>query len=139
MRFKDFVILMGMMTAVAWIAWGVVLFSIDPTKAGSLGFFLFYLTLVISLIGTLTLVGTGARFVLQKDELLSRLVVRSFRHSILLSFLLVASIILLSWQLFTWWLMFLFIMVLALVELIFISLKGSGRRVVQQEDSEEDN
>ena len=39
MGFKNFLILMAVSTAAAWVAWGLVLFSIDPTKVGGVGIF----------------------------------------------------------------------------------------------------
>lgn len=121
MNFKDFVIVMSLATAAAWIAWLVVLVSIDPTRTSQLGFVFFYVTLAIALVGTLSIAGAGIRTWMQKDELVSRHVTVSLRQSFLFTALVVGSLFLLSQDLFTWITAFLLIAILAIIELIFLS------------------
>lgn len=121
MNFKDFVIVMSLATAAAWIAWLVVLVSIDPTRTSQLGFVFFYVTLAIALVGTLSIAGAGIRTWMQKDELVSRHVTVALRQSFLFTALVVGSLFLLSQDLFTWITAFLLIAILAIIELIFLS------------------
>jgi Ca2+/Na+ antiporter len=113
---------MGSATLGAWIAWSIVLCFMDPSRAGALGFAMFYLTLAIALVGTWTLLGTAVRCLRQKEVIVSRHVLRSFRHSFLFTFLFLASFWLLSMRLWTWWLMTLLLVFVSLVEFVFLSM-----------------
>lgn len=123
MTFRDYLIVMSLATAAAWAGWVVVLFSIDPTSAGMLGFAFFYLTLSVALLGTFSIAGAAVRVWMRPEELVSRHVAKAFRHGILLSGLFVGSLVLLSHQWLTWWVMVLFVVLLALIELAFLSAK----------------
>lgn len=105
----------------AWSAWIVVVWSIDPTRSGALGFVFFYATFALAAVGTLTVAGTGVRVWARRDELVSRHVTRAFRQAFLFTALAVASLLMLSNDLFRWWTAALLILLLALVELIFLS------------------
>ena len=91
---------MAVSTAAAWVAWGLVLFSIDPTKVGGVGIFFFFLSLSIALLGSLSLLGISIRLAMKKDELISRQVFHSFRQAIFLTVLIIGSLILLANQLY---------------------------------------
>lgn len=136
MTFRIFLWWMGSATLAAWLTWGGVLCFVDPLETGGVGFFLFYLTLAIALIGTWTLLGTIVRIWRQKDILISRHVTRSFRHSFLFTFLLIASLLLLSFRLWTWWLMALLILFVSFVEFLFLSLRQTRPREAQGKDEQ---
>jgi len=121
MTFKDFLIVMALATVAAWAGWIVVLYSIDPTSAGWLGFVFFYATLSVALVGTFSIAGAGLRVWFKRQELASRHVSRSFRQSILLACLIMGSLALVSQGLFTWWVMTLLVAMVGLVELVFMS------------------
>lgn len=121
MNFKDYLIVMSIATVAAWIAWIVVLVSIDPSRTGTLGFVFFYTTLAIAMIGTLSIAGAGIRTWMQKDELVSRHVIVSLRQGILLTLLVTGSLLLLASNLFTWMTALLLIVIIGLVELVFLS------------------
>jgi hypothetical protein len=121
MRLRDFLILMGSASLIAWGAWIFVLFSIDPTRAGYLGLLFFYLTFSLSIVGTVTVIGTILRAKTQKEIPVFRHVIKSFRHSIWFAVLLSICLILLANQLFVWWMVMLIVLLLAVIELIIIS------------------
>ena len=103
MFFRDYLLLMSASTAAAFIAWAVVLFSVDPAKTGSVGVALFYGTLACTLIGLLSIIGASIRVWLRKEEVVSRHVSRAFRQAILLSGMMIGTLALLSSGLFRWW------------------------------------
>ncbi len=105
----------------AWISWIVVLFAIDPTRSGVIGFVLFYTTLCLSLIGTLTIFGTGLRHWRHPDELISRQVIKAFRQAFLFTSLILGSLFLFGNGFFRWWTVTLLILLLAVVELAFLT------------------
>lgn len=125
MSFRSYLIFMTLATAVAWIAWAVVLNGIDPTRSGLLGFLLFYLTFVMALFGTISILGMLVRLWRSKEELASRIAVRSFRQGILLTFLFAGSLPLFSHGWFRWWTMLLVVIIVALIELAFLSSRHS--------------
>jgi hypothetical protein len=112
---------MAMATLAAWTAWVVVLWSIDPTRASVAGFLFFYASLSLALLGTLTVIGTAIRVWARREELASRHVAKSFRHALLFTVLLVASLLLLSQGFFRWWTVGLVILLLSMIELALIS------------------
>lgn len=121
MTFKQFLILMLITTGAAWFAFGAVVWSIDPTRSGVLGFAFFYATLSLALIGTLTICGTGLRTLTHRDEIISRHVSKAFRQAFLFTVLVDASLALSAQGYFRWWTATILILLLAVVELVFLS------------------
>ena len=125
MSFRSYLIFMTLATLTAWIAWAVGVHGVDPTRSGSLGFFLFYLTFVMALFGTISLVGLLVRLWRSQSELPSRMAMRSFRQGILFTMLFTSSLLLFSQGWFRWWTMLLVILIFAFVELAFVSSRHS--------------
>jgi len=123
MSFKSFLIAMVIVSVCSWIAWIVVLCAIDPTNSGFLGFLLFYTTLALSLLSTLTLAGSLFRFWFWKNEPVFRHVIRSLRQSILLSGLFIFSLFLAGQGMLAWWVILLLIIFTACLETIFLGSK----------------
>ncbi len=123
MTFRLYLYIMGLASAAAWTAWVVVIHAIDPVHTGLLGFLLFYGTLAIALIGTLSLFGAGIRAWSFPEEHPSRHTIRSFRQSILLSGLILIILFMLSSSVLRWWSMILAVIIIGLIELIIISIQ----------------
>ena len=121
MTFKQFLTLMLITTGAAWFAFGAVVWSIDPTRSGLLGFVFFYATLSLALIGTLTICGAGLRTLTNRDEVVSRHVSKAFRQAFLFTILVDLSLVLSSQGYFRWWTATILILLLAIVELVFLS------------------
>lgn len=125
MSFRSYLIIMSLATVAAWIAWAVVLHGVDPTRSGMVGFLLFYLTFIMAIFGTISILGLLIRLWRSKTELPSRMAIRSFRHGILLSILLTGSLILFSQTWFRWWTMLLVVLIITLIEMAFLSSRHS--------------
>ncbi len=121
MTFRQFLILMLITTGAAWFAFAAVVWLIDPTRSGMLGFAFFYATLSLALVGTLTVCGTGLRTLTHRDEIVSRHVSKAFRQAFLFTILVDASLVLSSQGYFRWWTASVLILLLAVVELVFLS------------------
>jgi hypothetical protein len=119
--FKQFLTLMLITTGAAWFAFGAVVWSIDPTRSGLLGFVFFYATLSLALVGTLTICGAGLRTLTNRDEVVSRHVSKAFRQAFLFTILVDLSLVLSSQGYFRWWTATILILLLAIVELVFLS------------------
>lgn len=121
MNFHSYLIFMALGTVTAWISWAVVLHGVDPTRAGGLGFVLFYVTLSMALFGSTALLGMLLRMWRTPDQLPSRIVSRSSRQGILFTGLFVSSLLLVSHGWFRWWTMILVVLIVGMIEMLFLS------------------
>ncbi len=123
MTFRFYLYIMSFASVAAWIAWIVVTNAVDPFKTGTLGFILFYATLAIALVGTLSLLGAGIRAWSCPSEHPSRHTIRSFRQSLILSTLILSVLMMLSAGVLRWWSLFLGVLIAAMIELISLSIQ----------------
>ncbi|MFH1142701.1 MAG: hypothetical protein ABIH67_00505 [Candidatus Uhrbacteria bacterium] len=121
MTFKQYLIVMLVGTACAWLSWLISLYTTDPTETSVLGFMFFYLTLFIALVGSLTIFGSAIRVFLKKPNVISRQAFIAFRHGFLFSLLIIGSLILISFDVLRWWSIILLITVLVCFELFFLT------------------
>jgi len=125
MTLKNYLLVMAVLTAICWGIFIFVAGLVDPEATNWLGYFLFYLSLFLSLSGTTALIGFVFRFVALKKELAFNLVKVAFRQSFLFSLFIVLLLILKSQHLFNWLNLFLLIIIFAVLELFLISYKKS--------------
>ena len=124
MSLRQYLIVVGMGTLVGLATWLVVLFTVNPNEAGWLGFLLFYLSLAVSLVGFISLIGFAVRMVLyHHDEIVLREVTAAFRQACFFTMVVVGSIFLQSHKLLAWWNVLLLIVVLATIELFIASAR----------------
>lgn len=125
MTLKNYLIVMGTMTAICWGIFALMVNLIDPSATNWLGFMLFYVALFLALSGTAALIGFIIRFVALRRELAFYAVSTAFRQSFLFSLFIVISLFLLSANLFTWLNMSLLLIIFAILELFVASYKKS--------------
>jgi len=123
MTLKTYLTIMLLGTAICWAAWVVVINSIDPETTNLVGLLLFYASLFLAIVGASAILGFLVRFILLRQELVFRQVVRAFRQSFLFAAVIVASLILQSFQLFTWYNALFLIIGLTVLEFFLISYK----------------
>lgn len=129
MSFRWYVILMGMGTGLAWVAWVIVLMTMNPDEAGLTGLLFFYSTLFLSCVGTLALVGILYRVGIRKrSEMITREVRLSFRHAVLLSAVAVIALWLSHNQHMTWYYLGLLGLVTICIEYVFMVIQRSHRQ-----------
>ncbi len=121
MTLRQYLILMTISAIFCWIIWGFVLYSVDPTTAGILGFVFFYLSLFLSLVGTMSVLGLLLRMKFGKEALVFKTVTTSFRQATLLGLLVIGSLILKSQRILTWWNIVFLVLALVIMEFFFIS------------------
>lgn len=126
MTLRQYLVWMLLMTGLCWLGWWAVVSIVDPGGSGALGLALFYATLVLSLIGTFSIVGLAGRALARRHEPISRHASTAFRQSVLLTGLVAGSLALQSRSLLTWWNLLLFIATLTFLEFFLISVR-SGR------------
>lgn len=132
MTLKAYLIWMFAATVICWGIFSFVVFTINPEITNWLGFFLFYLSLFLSVCGTAAIIGFVVRFVALKRELVFRSVVIAFRQSFLFASLITAVLFLLSKNLFTWINLFLLVIGLTVLEYFLISYKARNIKRMTQ-------
>lgn len=128
MSFRAYLIFMGLSTLIAWLAWIVLLFNIDPTQASVFVFVIFYFTLGVGLIGLISLMSMAYRvLVVKQHELIIRQVRVAFRHAVLLSSVAVIALALSAGGLFHWWVLIVLIGIASFIEYICLLIQSSRR------------
>lgn len=128
MSFQTYLWTMAITSVLAWAGWVMVLFRVDPSETGIVGLFLFYVTLFAGLVGTLAVGGVLYRvYFLKRHQVVMREARISFRHSLFLSFVAVASLTLSAQALLTWWNMLGLFTLVGVVEYVFVAMEESRR------------
>jgi hypothetical protein len=128
MTLRMYLIFMSLSSFLSIGSWVYVLFSFSPEDSGFIGFLLFYVTLLMSMVGVLTILGLLLRmYGLKEQGVVSREVKISFRHAVLLSILATSSLIFSSQGVFHWWVLIVLILITAVIEYVFLTLQESRR------------
>jgi len=114
---------MSSFTAVAWLLWLYVIWSVNPLETNFIGFGLFYATLFLAVLALATLLGFFARFVLLKKSLVFQAVAEAFRQSFLFGILIVTSLVLIDYKLFSWLNILSLALFLSFLEFLTLSLR----------------
>lgn len=144
MTLKAYLITMLSATAICWVIFLFIIFTVNPQITNWLGFLLFYLSLFLALTGTAAVIGFSIRFIALKRELAFRAVIIAFRQSFLFAFLIVAVMFLFSKNLLTWFNLILLVIGLTLLEYFLISykqknIKRSEHGLKNLEENNQDN
>lgn len=114
-------------TLLGWFAFASVVRMIDPMSSGIMGMSFFYLTLSLSVMGTLSLAGMLLRAALRPHVAIARHAGVSFRQSILLTVLIVGSLALHARASLSWWTALMFLGTVTIAEFFLISWRGSHK------------
>ncbi len=120
MTLKQLLLLIGLATGLLWLAWFWVIATIDPFSTNALGFLFFYVTLYLSLTGSLAIAGFFFRKARLKEQMNFHLVTISFRQAIILAALLCSLLILQGQGVFAWWNMLLVLFLAVLAESLLL-------------------
>lgn len=123
MGLKTFIVLMTLTTVLAWSGWAVIVFMVNPQAATPLEFMFFYVSLLLSLVGTLSLIGIALRWLFQgrRRGQIYR-VSMAFRQACLWSLALVIALALQSQRMLSWWLIMLLVIAFATIEFTILVL-----------------
>lgn len=120
---------MAAATLLSWVAWGVLVVNTNPLETSIGGFIMFYVTLCMGLIGSLTILGLSYRvLVLKRHDVVSREVRVSFRHAVLLSAICVGLLALSAAGWLRWWAFLVLVIAVIGIEYIFL-ISDESRRV----------
>lgn len=124
MSFKMHIIFMLFATVASWISWSLVLLNVNPFETGAGGLTLFYITLFLSLFGTLVLLGFAVRSIVRFRRMTSQYKISTaMRQGFLWAFAFVLVLSLQGFRLLTWWVLVFLIIVFILVEYLAVALK----------------
>ncbi len=129
MQLKTYNLSMLGATLLAWFAFILVINSFDPQQANAVVFIFVYLSLFLSILGTLALLGFLLRKLWpmslfgreRKKEPSSKLALKSFRQALIFSVVIILALILQAAELLNWWNILLLIIFATLVEFIILS------------------
>jgi len=129
MSFRWYLILMGVGTTMAWVSWIFVIETMNPVEAGPTAFAFFYMSLLLALVGTLSLAGLIYRIGVRKRyAVLAREVRISFRHAILLSLGGTVALWLSAHRSLSWYWLLLVVALIAGTEYIFLLIQAARRQ-----------
>jgi len=127
MKLSYYLFLMAAAAVLSFAACVLIIFNTDPFSSGIFWLILFYLALFFGLSATLSVVGFLIRIKISGDnDPYFKIVRKSFRHSILFSFLLIGALFLQSERLLNWWNMTILILAFVFFELSFLT---GGRQI----------
>lgn len=127
MTLKAYLIIVSSMTAICWASFWFIAWMVDPETTNWIGFFLFYITLFFSIVGTAALIGFIVRFVGLKRELAFRSVKEAFRQSFLFALFIILILTLLSKNLFNWLNLIFLLIGLSVLEFLLLGYSQSPR------------
>lgn len=129
MSFRWYLIWMGFGTGLAWVAWVIILMTVNPYEAGIVGLLFFFITLFLSCVGTLSLLGIAYRVgIRRRNVMLSREVRIAFRHALLVSAVAMLALWFSSQQYFRWYSILAVLVIAGLIEYVFLILESSSRQ-----------
>lgn len=120
MSLRAYLIIMSLGTAFSSLSWFLVAMNIDPTRTNRLGFFLFYFSLFVALLGFFALAGSVFRFVARHHVLAFQAVKEAFRQAFLLSSFILACLWLLAHGYFAWLNIVFLVIALSLMEFLLL-------------------
>lgn len=126
MGLRAYLSFIGLGTLLSWFAWSIVLFTMNPYESGWIGFFMFYLTIGVALVGTLTLIFSVIRIFLLRRNVIEREIRTGFRHAVLCSVIAVASLMLSASEHFSVIYMVLLLAATVCVEYVFLQIHRRG-------------
>lgn len=129
MTLKQYLTLMSLGTAICWTAWTFIIFNIDPTGSDILGFIFFYVSLFLSLLGTISVIGFWIRQRMTKqDEVVFRHVKKTFNQAVMISSFIILVLILQQNSFLNWWNTIVLFILFGLVEAIVFSNRKYNNR-----------
>ena len=101
--------------------------TVNPEVTNWAGFFLFYASLFLSLVGTSALLGFIIRFIALKQALAFNLVKIAFRQSFLFASFIIIILFLFSQNLFSWFSLAVLVIGLSVLEFFLLSYQRPNK------------
>ena len=127
MSLRLYLFIMSVMTAFCALVFGYIVFTVNPETTNGAGFLLFYLSLLLLIIGAAAIIGFVIRFVIFSRELVINKVKIAFRQAFFFAFFIVISLWLLSRGQLSWFNVLILIIGLSVLEFFLLSY-GKAKR-----------
>lgn len=137
MSLRLYLFIMSAMTAFCALAFGYIILTVDPETTNSTGLVLFYLSLLLLIIGATAIIGFVVRFVIFRHELIITAVKTAFRQSFFFAGFITAALFLFSRNLLSW--LNLSILIIGLSVLEFFLLSYDNQSVIASDRRERSN
>ena len=122
MSLRLYLLFMTIATTLCWAVWFIVISNINPDQGGMFGYLLFYISLFLSLSGTISIIGFLIRKKIDKKDIVVFHHVRhTFRQGILVSSLMILALFMQQLQMLNWLTGILGIAVFLILESIFFA------------------
>jgi len=138
MSLRLYLFIMSITTALCALIFGYIIFTVDPETTNSTGFFLFYLSLLLLIIGATAIVGFVFRFIIFRRELIIEQVKIAFRQSFIFAAFIAAVLILLSRNLLSWLNLAILIIGLSALEFFLLSYGKTNSDVIARSESQKE-
>ncbi len=125
MNFRQYILIFGTGTILAWISWVIVVINISPATAGGFMLLVFYFTLFVGLLGTFSTLATVIRMVRNEDNEVELIVARSLRQAFFLTIIIIFSLFLSSKEWLNWMSIFALIGIFGVLEFIVLTKKSA--------------
>jgi hypothetical protein len=130
MTLRTYLALMITATLAAWLAFGIVVLTVNPETTNWIGIGLFYITLLIALTGTGSVIGFVVRFLFLKRELIVRSVLVAFRQGFLVAILVTIILFLASHHILNTLNIILLILGLSALEFLLLSFESDHSETI---------
>lgn len=118
-------------TILAWLGFFIIINSFDPYQGTLTVFLMFYFTLFLSVLGSLSLLGFWLRTLWNRKRGIARLMVMdSFRQAVIFSTVLLVALFLQSLRLLTWWNTLLLIILATTIEFVFLVFRANDKKEI---------
>jgi len=128
MNLKQYMLIFAGGTAVAFVAWSLVLLNIDPISAGIPAVIIFFATLFAGLVGLFTTLGTFIRAKLHPNRDLEDIVTSSLRQGFFFAILIESVLFLASIDLLSVGAFLVLILLISGIEFLILSRKHGKKK-----------
>lgn len=130
MSLKAYLFVMTLATGLCVAVFSYIAWTVNPEITNSVGFFLFYSSLFLSIVGLAAIFGFVIRFITLRRQLAFKAVIEAFRQSFLFAALVIVVLILLSKDMFNWVNLAFLIVGLSVLEFFLVSYKKNDNEVI---------
>jgi predicted ABC-type exoprotein transport system permease subunit len=132
MSIRQYLATMAFATLLGWVVWILVLFYIDPTTTESIGFWFFYISLFLSLLGTYSVIALAIKIKLVKhEEIIFRQTKKTFKQALIFSSYAIVTLFLSQRDLLNWWNFFLLTSVYLFMEGAILTNRNKRNQYVK--------
>jgi hypothetical protein len=121
MTYKKYILALLTSAIIAWFAWFLIIYKLNPYETMSIALPFFFLTLFIALSCTFAIIGFYFRLWLFNNEIFFKHINIALRQGIFLSLITIFCLVFQMLRVLSWWSGILLLFIIALMEFFFSS------------------